>query len=112
MRCVHCTSAQERIRPKSEVQCPTSAPRFLTLDFRLWTLDFLSSLLRMDKRRGERVEDTAPVRGAEQVFAGAFRMRHQPHDVARAVADASDVVTRAVRVGFVCDVAHFIAVTK
>lgn len=42
------------------------------------------------ERGGERAEDSAPVRGAEQILAGTFRVRHEPEDVARAVTNSCD----------------------
>jgi len=67
---------------------------------------------RGGQRGGERAEDAAPVRRAEQVFAGALRVRHQAEHVALAVADARDVVARAVRVRFFRRLAALVAVAE
>src|SRR5580693_2303107 len=50
-----------------------------------------------------RIEDQLAVFAAEQEFAGAFGMRHQPEDIATFVADARDVIEGAIRVGVVGD---------
>src|SRR5690349_23154845 len=60
----------------------------------------------------ERAKNIAPVARSEQVFASAFRVRHQSEDVAFPVTNSRNVITRAVWVGFVGDVAVLVAIAK
>src|SRR5262249_17505005 len=48
----------------------------------------------------DRAEDSQTVLAADRGFDGVLRMGHQPEDIAFAVADAGDVVQRAVGIGF------------
>src|SRR5579862_302584 len=58
------------------------------------------------------LENQPAVFAAQQFLAGAFGMRHQAEHVASLVADARDVIERAVRVGHVRDLTVLRAVTK
>src|SRR6266850_951708 len=44
----------------------------------------------------ERTEDIASITGSQQIFTGSFRMGHQAKYVARTIADAGNIITRAV----------------
>src|SRR5512134_3864261 len=50
-------------------------------------------------RGREAVEEGQAVLGAEQAFGGAFGVRHQADNIPALVADARDVVRRAVGIG-------------
>src|ERR671927_324669 len=71
-----------------------------------------SASARGGERRGERAEDAAAVRGAEEVFARALRVRHHAEHVARARADARYRVARAVHVRLVRELPACLAVAE
>ena len=50
------------------------------------------------ERLDDRLQHDPPVGAADALFTGALGVRHQSDDVPRGVADAGDVVQRAVRV--------------
>src|ERR1044071_4565483 len=72
----------------------------------------LRSLCKLCERVCKRVEDNPSVVAAQQLFARSFRVRHQAKHIAFAVADARDVVKRAVRVRFRSRVARSIRVSE
>src|SRR5947209_807587 len=54
------------------------------------------SLFRYQTHRlNQRFEDAPPVRRAENLFAGAFRVRHQAHHIEVGVGDPGDIGDRA-----------------
>src|SRR5581483_1802199 len=57
-------------------------------------------------------ENATSVRAAQHAFAGAFGMRHEPHDVAFLIHNTRNIVSRAIRVGVRGDPAFAIAVTE
>src|SRR5690242_4090480 len=60
----------------------------------------------------ERAKDIAPIARTEQVLASAFGVRHQSEDIAFPVTNSRNVITRAVWVGRVCDVAVLVTIAK
>src|SRR6266404_7465199 len=50
------------------------------------------------QRTGQRPEDIPAIAGSKQVFTGAFRVRHQSQNIPLVIADAGDVLARAIRV--------------
>src|SRR5688500_13214613 len=60
----------------------------------------------------ERAKDVASVAGTEEIFARAFRVRHQSEHVTFAITNAGDIVARAVWVSVVSDCAVLFAVAK
>lgn len=67
---------------------------------------------RGDERGRQRTKNVPSITGAEQILASPFRMRHQPKHISTAVADARDIVPRAVGIGAVCDISRLVAITK
>src|SRR3954464_15599583 len=68
--------------------------------------------LRFAERLQDGLEKDEAIGAAEARVAGALRMGHEAKDVARAVADAGDVLGGAVGVGVVGRVAELIAVAE
>src|SRR5689334_14737307 len=64
------------------------------------------------QRSRKRAKDVAAVAGPKQVLTSALRVRHQTQNVAFAVTNSGNVVTRAIRIGGVSDRAVLFAITK
>src|SRR5436190_512417 len=64
------------------------------------------------QRAGQRSEDITAIARSKQVFTGAFRVRHQSHDIPFAIADAGNVVARTVRVRGLRRLSLWIAIAK
>ena len=45
-------------------------------------------------------------------FGGPLWMRHQSEDIAALIADAGDMVKRAVRIRFLCELSPLVAIAK
>src|SRR6185436_8283243 len=75
-----------------------------------------NDLVRSSSRGGElarqRSKDFATVAGAQQIFTGTLRMRHQSQHIATAITNASDIVARAIRIRGVGHISAAVAVTK
>src|SRR5882762_10901244 len=64
------------------------------------------------ERSCKRTKDIAAVARSQQVFAGSLGMRHQSEYVTRAIANAGNIIARAIWIRSFCDVALRVAVTK
>src|SRR6266852_4173035 len=64
------------------------------------------------QRPCQRAKDFATIARAEQIFAGAFGMRHQSHHVPAPAANAGDIITRAVWIRILSDLSASVAVAK
>src|SRR5690242_17795798 len=64
------------------------------------------------KRVDDGLEQHEPVGAADCRFARTFGMRHQPDDVSRLVADASNVLERSIRIRGIGGLTHVVDVTE
>src|SRR6266704_2931788 len=69
-------------------------------------------LCRRRQHPGQGAKNLAAIARAEQVFTGAFGMRHQAHYVPAAAANAGDIITRAVWIRILSDSSFPVAIAK
>src|SRR6266436_1743475 len=76
------------------------------------TLSLPEASRRGRQRAGQRSEDITAIARSKQVFTGAFRVRHQSHDIPFAIADAGNVLARTIWVRGLRRFSLWIAIAK